>query len=121
MAQLITIRLEQLRFFAYHGLYEEEKTTGNEFEMDLEISFPKEDGIITAITETLDYAAVYQLIKEEMQQPRELLETFLTELAEKLKDRFNFITYIKIKLYKLTVPITHFSGKIGVELEKKFE
>ncbi|MBZ4191199.1 dihydroneopterin aldolase [Niabella beijingensis] len=120
MAQLITIHLEQLRFFAYHGLYKEERKTGNAFEMNVEISFPKNEGIIAHLNETLNYASVYALVKDEMQRPRELLETFLTELAETLKETFPEISRIRMSLYKLTVPIEGFTGKIGVALERDF-
>ncbi|WP_300599624.1 dihydroneopterin aldolase [Niabella sp.] len=120
MAQLVTIHLEQLRFFAGHGLYAEEKKTGNAFEMNLTISFPKEEGIIHSLDETLNYAEIYHLVKAEMQQPRELLETFLTELAEKLKEQFPIISALRMRLYKLTVPIDGFAGKVGVELERQF-
>jgi len=36
---LITLHLEKLQFFAYHGLYEEEKKLGNEFELNISASF----------------------------------------------------------------------------------
>lgn len=120
MAQVITIHLEQLRFFAFHGLYAEEKKTGNAFEMNLSVSFQRADTVITALEDTLNYAEVYGLVKEEMQRPRELLETFLTELAATLKTRFPEITLVKMSLYKLTVPIEGFAGKVGVELERRF-
>ncbi|MGJ7031633.1 dihydroneopterin aldolase [Niabella hirudinis] len=121
MAQVITIHLEQLRFFAFHGLYAEERTTGNAFEMNLSVSFQKGDAVITKLEDTLNYAAIYGIVNHEMQRPRELLETFLTELAATLKERFPGITRLKMSLYKLTVPIEGFAGKVGVELERKFE
>lgn len=120
MAQQITIQLEQLRFFGHHGLYAGEKEAGNEFEMSVSISFKKDNGIITSLDETLNYAVIYDLIREEMQQPRELLETFLTELAEKMKQQFPQIIHLKMTLYKLTVPIENFVGKVGVQLEKSY-
>lgn len=120
MAQLITIHLERLRFLAGHGLYAEEKRTGNAFEMSLSVSFPKEDGVIHKLEDTLNYAEVYSLVKEEMQRPRELLETFLTELAGSLKERFPEISELKMSLYKLTVPIEGFAGRVGVALERRF-
>ncbi|MBO9620356.1 MAG: dihydroneopterin aldolase [Niabella sp.] len=121
MSQLITIRFEQLRFFAYHGLYAGEKKAGNEFEMNLAVSFSAAEGIISHIHDTLNYATIYDMIKKEMQQPRELLETFLTELAELLKTQFPQIKHLQMSLYKLTVPIENFSGRVGVELERTFE
>ncbi|SDD87146.1 dihydroneopterin aldolase [Niabella drilacis] len=120
MAQVITIHLEQLRFFAFHGLYAEEKTTGNAFEMNLSVSFSRDAVVITRLEDTLNYAEVYGIVKDEMQRPRELLETFLTELAATLKERFPEIILLNMSLYKLTVPIEGFAGKVGVALERRF-
>lgn len=117
--QSITIHLEKLHFFAYHGLYESEKESGNDFELNISLSF-KHDGVIKHIKETIDYVEIYELINEEMQQSRELLETFISELAEKIKLRFSRIIHIHIKLYKLTAPIHGLNGKIGVELNKNW-
>ena len=52
MAGMISIELKRLRFLAYHGLYAEEKKTGNEFEVNLVVNVPDElvaviaDGIV---------------------------------------------------------------------------
>nr|WP_262920173.1 hypothetical protein [Niabella hibiscisoli] len=55
-----------------------------------------------------------------MLEPRELLETFLSQLAEKIKSRFPELVKLKMSLYKLQMPITHFQGRIGVEIEKEY-
>ena len=36
---MLTIQLNNLIFHAYHGLYEEEKIIGNDFEVNLEVKF----------------------------------------------------------------------------------
>ena len=39
MAGWMTIELKGLRFFAEHGMYVEERKVGNQFEIDLEVSY----------------------------------------------------------------------------------
>ncbi|WP_346239046.1 dihydroneopterin aldolase [Niabella insulamsoli] len=117
---LITLHLEKLQFFAQHGLYEEEKKLGNEFELNIWLSFHTTQTVITDLDETINYAEVYELAKAAMLQPRELLETFLSDLAEKLKTRFPQLVKIKMSLYKLQMPLANFQGKIGVEIEKEY-
>ena len=117
---LITLHLEKLSFFAYHGLYEEEKKLGNEFELNISVSFFSTKPVISDIDETINYAAIYDLAKNEMLQPKELLETFLSQLAEKIKEQFPEIVKLKMSLYKLQMPLTNFKGRIGVELEKEY-
>jgi dihydroneopterin aldolase len=117
---LITLHLEKLQFFAYHGLYEEEKKLGNEFELNISASFFSTQPVITEINQTINYAAIYELAKSEMMQPRELLETFLSDLAEKIKRQFPELVKLKMSLYKLQMPLTNFQGRIGVEIEKEY-
>ena len=56
-----------------------------------------------------------------MAQPRLLLETFLTETAERIKKTYPLVKNIKINIYKITAPIEGFDGKIGVELARSWD
>ncbi|MCH5688061.1 dihydroneopterin aldolase [Niabella sp. W65] len=67
--------------------------------------------MITEINQTINYAAIYELAKSEMMQPRELLETFLSDLAEKIKRQFPELVKLKMSLYKLQMPLTNFQGE----------
>lgn len=116
-----TIRLEKLRFFAFHGLYDQEKKNGNEFELDLTLCIKPPVAKITKLEHTLNYVAVYELVQQEMQQPRELMETLLQELAQSLKSRFSEIAQIDLTIYKLTAPIAGLNGRVGVRFSKIFK
>lgn len=118
---MLTIHLEKLRFFAYHGLYDIEKKIGNEFELNIHISFKSDSVIIKDIHSTINYASIYEIVKEEMAFPRQLLETFITELAEKIKASFPHIVKVKISMYKITAPIECFMGRVGVEVERSWQ
>jgi dihydroneopterin aldolase len=120
MNDLVTIELKELRFFAFHGLYSEEKKTGNEFEMNLSVAFHPGSGTITGIADTVNYAALYELMRSEMQQPRELLETVVMELAEKIHAGWPSVKKIDIGLTKLQAPIEKFTGKVGVRYTKEY-
>jgi len=117
---LITLHLDKLKFFAHHGVHEEEKLLGNEFELSISASFFSTKPVVATIDETINYADIYALAKSEMLRPRELLETFLSQLAEKIKEAYPQIVKLKMSLYKLQMPLTNFDGKIGVELEKEY-
>jgi dihydroneopterin aldolase len=117
---VITIELKKLRFLAFHGLYAEERKTGNEFEINLSVSFRPSSGTITGIADTVNYAELYQLLKTEMQKPRHLLETFLMEMAEVIHVAFPRIKKIEISITKLHVPVSKFTGTAGVRFEKDY-
>ncbi len=87
------------------------KKLGNEFELNISASFFSTQPVITEINQTINYAAIYELAKSEMMQPRELLETFLSDLAEKIKRQFPELVKLKMSLYKLQMPLTNFQGE----------
>ena len=120
MSGFLTIALKELRFYAQHGLYPEEKKTGNEFEINLVVSYSPSLQIVDDLHETVNYVSLYELLKKEMQQPRELLETLVMEIAEKIHHDFTLIKKIDITITKLQAPIAAFTGKVGVSYIKEY-
>jgi 7,8-dihydroneopterin aldolase/epimerase/oxygenase len=120
MTGLLTIELNSLRFFARHGLYAEEIKIGNEFEVNLSISYLPETIVITDIAETINYVSLYELIKAVMQKPTPLLETVIMMIAEKIYQQFPHIKKISISIAKLQPPIEKFVGEVGVGYEREY-
>ncbi len=96
------------------------KTTGNEFEVNLAVSFSVTEKIITGLAESINYELLYELVKTEMQEHRDLLETFVMELAEKIHSAFTSVKKAEISIYKLHPPIIGFTGSVGVKYCKEF-
>jgi dihydroneopterin aldolase len=109
-----TIELKQLYFFSFHGLYEEEKKVGSEFVVDLFAKYYPGHGTLTSIEETVNYAALYEIVKAEMGQPKDLLETVAQSVAEKINQSFPLIKEIEIRIEKKNPPIDGFSGSVAV-------
>ena len=120
MSDLITIELNDMHFFAFHGLYDIEKKNGNEFKVDLKVCYSPVDGIITDISSTIDYSALFRIINEEMQKPRELLETLAMEISHKLHAHFSQIAKAEITITKLNPPIDRFTGNAAVKYSKEW-
>jgi len=116
---MFTIHLHNLKFFAYHGLYEEERKTGNNFEIDIDVvaDIP---GTVTKLEQTVDYAAVYYVVENRMKQPTSLLETLAYDLAEKIHQYDNKVRSVSITIKKLSAPIKFFNGIVGVSYKKEF-
>lgn len=115
---MIKIDLTGLRFYAYHGLYEEERKTGNEFEVNLSVSYTPVSEMITELSGTIDYGKLYELLKAEMKQPRHLLETLVMEIAEAIHAKFPLTTTVVISIKKLNLPIARFKGTATVSYSK---
>lgn len=120
MRGIITIELTRLRFFAKHGLFAEEQKIGNEFEVDLFVSYDPGDILINELSETVNYASLFAILKDEMQKPRKLLETFAMEITDLFHITYPSIRKIEITLSKLNPPIAKFTGRVGVKYMKEF-
>ena len=72
---MITIHLNNLRFFSFHGLHEEETLLGNEYEINADVRFHEEQERIDSLDKTVNYADIFELIKQRMQIATPLLET----------------------------------------------
>ena len=120
MEGLITVELKQLRFFAHHGLYPEEKKTGNEFEVNLSVFYLPNQGTITDISETINYALLYELVKNEMSRPTGLLETITMNIAAKIRTGFPQAKRISISISKIHPPIPNFTGSVRVSFDKEY-
>jgi len=112
---LITIRLNNVRFRAYHGLFEEERQKGNDFVVNIKLSFPAPPLPITEISQTIDYAEVYEIVKRIMQQPVDLLETLVQTMAFAIAEKFPILLEVFASVEKLNPPIDHFIGSTIVE------
>lgn len=117
---MLKISLHQLIFHGYHGLYKEERSTGNEFEVNLDVYFQENSDRIVNLQDTINYGSLYDLVKARMELPEPLLETLAMDIAQKVKDRYPFIVEINVSVSKLILPLLNFQGKTGVTYYKKY-
>lgn len=101
---MIKVALHQTRFFSYHGFYPEEQILGNHYLVDAEVEFQNKS-IGDEISNTVNYEKLYQILSEEMQQPRKLLETLVEEMIDKIRAEFPFLETIKVGIKKMNPPL----------------
>jgi dihydroneopterin aldolase len=116
---MFTIQLNNLQFYAYHGLYAEEKLLGGEYEVNAEVVVESDEKVI-AIQQTVDYTAIYSLIKQQMSAPAELLETLSQNMVNAIGLLDKKIKRVSVNIKKLHPPIEQFTGSIGVTYSKEF-
>lgn len=116
---MLTIHLHSLIFHSFHGLFKEEKILGNDFEVNVDISF-EALAIITRLQQSVDYVSLHAIIKDVMDEPTQLLETVVQLLAEKIYLFDSRIKSVTIKIKKLNPPIGNFQGSVGVSYSKVF-
>jgi dihydroneopterin aldolase len=111
------IRLEKLRFRAFHGVMEQERRVGGDYELTLRIGYPWQAAMESDdVGDTLDYSAAYAAVVREMVLPSRLLEHVAGRIANRLLATFPQITSVDLWLTKLCPPMGADSDGAGVEL-----
>lgn len=99
------IELKEMRFYAYHGVMSQETKVGNNFVVNLVITAPLEQAVRSdELDDTINYAAVYAVVKEQMNIPSKLIEHVAGRILYALKESFPQLTAIELKLSKLNPP-----------------
>ncbi len=117
---MITIHLQNLKFYSFHGVLEEEKLSGNDFEVNADIQFHEGETVIHSLSQTINYVDLFEIIKERMQTPSQLLETVVMDIGKKISEKYNSVRSINISLKKMHPPIEGINGSVGVTWHKKF-
>ncbi len=115
------IALKGMRFYAYHGFYEEEQLLGSEFIVDvlIETNFSKA-ATDDDLYQTVNYETVYLICKTAMKENSRLLETVANRIAHNIWEYFISIKNLKVKvrLKKLHPPMGGRIENAWVEVEK---
>lgn len=100
------LNLNGMMFYAFHGCLEHEKVVGNRFQVDFECEY---DMLKCAqsdnLEDALNYAALYEVIKEEMAKPSNLLENVAYRILEAVKSHFPTIENEKVTVTKFNPPL----------------
>ena len=86
------IRLNNIQLFGYHGVYDNERTDGQKFEIDVQIKANVRKAIDKdEISETIDYSCVYN----------DIVKVFSSKKYQLIEKLANDISYLICKRYKI--------------------
>ncbi|MDR0799643.1 MAG: dihydroneopterin aldolase [Dysgonamonadaceae bacterium] len=101
------IELKGITCYAYHGVMEQERKVGNSYTIDLKLHTDFFQAMETDdVNDTINYAAVYEVVKKEMAIPSHLLEHVAGRIVRRLFNTFPAITNIEIRLAKRNPPLS---------------
>ena len=112
--------LDKLHFHSFHGIHEEEKIIGNEYIVDVSVDFNEDKDVISSVNDTINYADIYNIIRERMSVPTPLLETVVMEIGREIHNEFSQLKAIKISLQKMNPPIEGIQGSAGVSWQRQY-
>lgn len=115
------ISLEGMKFYAYHGVYEEEQIIGNYYKVDVYIqtSFGKAAST-DDVFDTINYETVYLICQAEMRKKVQLIETLIERIIAALKHQFSTMQAVQVRIEKANpIPGVQLSHS-AVEEEESF-
>jgi dihydroneopterin aldolase len=116
---MLTIALEGLKFYAYHGLYREEQIIGNHFVLDIQVSIPEPEDP-ESLSESVNYEVLHNIASRIMQTPQPLLEKVVHDITIQIKSAFPAVRHSRVMLKKQAPPLGGDVACSVVTLEKEY-
>lgn len=111
------IYLRNVRFHAFHGVLPQEGIVGNDYLVNLVLDYDFSSAMKTDdLQGTLNYAEVYQKVREEIAVPSKLLEHVAGRIAHRLFSDFPEIQKLQLSITKVNPPMGADSDGAGVEV-----
>ncbi|ULQ57729.1 dihydroneopterin aldolase [Flavihumibacter rivuli] len=117
---MLTVHLKDVIIHAYHGLYEGEERTGNNFEVNLSVSYEAKKGKLDDLKHLISYEDLFRIVQKRMNTPTPLLEELADGIICKIHQEYSQVQKVEISIFKLQAPITGMQGKVGITLVRKF-
>jgi dihydroneopterin aldolase len=118
---MLTVHLSNLVFHAFHGVYDEEKKLGSDYEVDVMLKYDESGIQLDHLGSIVNYEVIFEIVRKRMNIPTPLLEEVAEAMVRKIKHQYRQLTEIAVSIYKLQPPIVGLQGKVGVTLHKIFE
>ena len=114
------IRLDSMRFYAYHGVMEQEQRVGGYYLVSLTIETDLTKAICTDdVSDTVSYAELFELVKNEMAIPSKLLEHVAGRIGQRTLEQFDKIMSLTIRVTKENPPMGASCKGASVEIKVK--
>lgn len=116
-AKSTKIFLRQLRFHAFHGVLDQERRVGNDYVINVVAECDFAHAMQTdELEDTVNYAEIYRVVKEEMAFPSKLLEHVVGRIGERLFNEFPSLQSLDISIMKVNPPFGADCEGAGVEV-----
>lgn len=112
------IEIKDLRIFAYHGVYPEERILGNRYLIDVMLKADISQAVTSDnLEDTINYAEVVSIVQNEMQETSLLLEHVAGRILKKILLRWSQVSEASLKIAKQSPPIAATVGYCAIRLQ----
>lgn len=115
------ITLKNMQFYGYHGVLQEEQKIGQRFFIDAEMQLDlKGAGEKDDLEQTVDYSAVYGIIKDITENHKfRLIEKLADVISQEIMSRYEKIQKITVRIRKPEAPIKGILDWAEVEIVRQ--
>ncbi|MCA1061708.1 dihydroneopterin aldolase [Rossellomorea aquimaris] len=114
------ILLNEMEFYGYHGVFQEENKLGQRFRVSVELHVDlQKSGRSDQLEDSVNYAEVYSIAKSVVEgEPKNLVEALAEEISSRILSTFDIVKSCKITLIKPDPPIPGHYQSVAVEINR---
>ena len=115
-----TIRLKNIKIYAFHGCLLEEGQIGSDYIVNLSVRGDLNKAIKSdELEDTVDYVDLQNIVMEEMEIRSKLLEHVGQRIINKILNNEPLVNYVKVTVAKVNPPIGGDVAEVSVTLSVK--
>ena len=115
-----TIKVNNIKLYAYHGCLDEEAKIGSEYRVDVAVKTDlKKSAKTDALEDTVDYVHLNHIVKQEMAIRSKLLEEVVQRILNRIFKELSMVKKAKVSVAKVNPPIGGNVEEVVVILTKK--
>ncbi|MFK5982912.1 MAG: dihydroneopterin aldolase [Flavobacteriaceae bacterium] len=112
-----TIRLKNIKIYAFHGCMTEEGQIGSDYLVNLSVRANLEKATKTdELSDTVDYVLLQKIVMEEMAIRSKLLEHVGKRIVNRILKTVDLINFVKVTIAKVNPPIGGDVAEVSVTL-----
>ena len=115
-----SIRINGIKGFGYHGVFESENIAGQEFFVDIALELDLTRASVTDdVSDTVNYAEITDLVVEEVTGDRVvLIEKLAARIADRIKKSYSQIVTVSVTVHKPQAPVNAEVRDISVTINR---
>ena len=115
-----TVKVENLKIYAFHGCMEEEKVIGSDYVVDIcAVCSVGKKAFGDENKGTVDYVDLARIAKREMSIRSKLLEAVVNRIISSCFNEISVLEQISVTVSKLNPPINADVASVSVSMDKK--
>ncbi len=120
IVEMSTIRLKNIKIYAFHGCLVEEEKIGSDYLVNLSVKVDLEKAAKTdKLSDTVDYVHLQKIVKTEMNVRSKLLENVGQRIINEIFCQILRVNSVKVTVAKVNPPIGGDVAEVSITMRAK--